>query len=183
MTIVGQVFYRMGLAGIFALPLSTLMLLLDLFMKPSKFQSAEAPYLVFRDVHIITAILGEAMAIGAFTISMMYLWQHQNLKNKILDQITNKVPALDKLDKLLNLTLWLGMLFLTTALISGAYYTTRSAAQDGITLKVIWALSVWIWYMAILVLKNVLKKSTSYVAKLSLVGFFFLAISLFGVIF
>jgi ABC-type uncharacterized transport system permease subunit len=129
----------------------------------------------------MAAILGQALAIAAFSISLMYLWQHRNLKKKIISQISDKVPALDKLSRLLNYTLWLGLFFLTTALISGAYYSFLTKVAIGLEIKVLWAICVWAWYMAILVLKNVMKKPTKFVAKLSLIGFFILAVSLFGI--
>ncbi|MDB2447213.1 cytochrome c biogenesis protein [bacterium] len=182
MTLAGQLKFQMKLAGILTLPLSILLLLLDLFKAPSRFVSAEEPFIIFRDAHIVTAILGQAMAIGAFSTALMYLWQHRNLKKKLIDQISDKVPALDKLSRVLNATLWLGLIFLSIALISGAYYTSRSVISSGLEFKIIWAIGVWCWYMAILVVKNVFKKPTTFVSKLSLIGFFILAVSLFGIV-
>ena len=180
MTLLGHLVFQMKLSGIFTLPIASLLLLLDLF-SGEKIISTSAPYAGVRDIHIITAIIGQAMAIGAFAIALMYLWQHRNLKRKLLDQISDKVPALDRLSKLLNISLWIGLIFLTTALISGAYYTSHSEVATGLGLKVFWAIGVWLWYMAILVVKNVLKRPTTFVAKLSVAGFFILAISLFGI--
>lgn len=182
MTIIGQVFFQMKLAGIMTLPLSMLMLLLDLFNGPPNFvKPVESGAHLFRDIHIITANLGQAMAIGAFSISVMYLWQRKNLKEKVLNQVTDKVPALDRLSILLNRSIWLGLIFLTVALISGAFYVSRSIVAYGLEYKVLWAIGVWVWYLSILILKNVFNKPTHYVSKLCVIGFFILAISFFGV--
>ena len=180
MTLLGHLKFQMKLSGIFTLPIASMLLLLDLF-SGEKIVSTSTPYAAVRDVHILTAIMGQAMAIGAFAIALMYLWQHRNLKRKLLDQISDKVPALDRLSKLLNVSLWVGLIFLTTALISGAYYTSHTEVATGLKLKAFWAIGVWLWYMAILVVKNVLKRPTTFVAKLSVAGFFILAISLFGI--
>lgn len=182
MTLVGQIAFKISLAGIFTLPISTLLLLLDLFQSPARYIATYGSQSIYRNLHIMSAILGEAMAIGAFSISMLYLWQHKNLKHKTINHISNKLPALEKLSSLLDICLWAGMIFLSIALISGAFYSSQSLEHSGLTIKILWALAVWGWYMAILVIKNVLKKRPKFVAKLSLVGFFLLATSLFGII-
>lgn len=182
-TIIGHVKFDMKLSGILTLPISILVLLVDLFDGTSLEQVSRGPSVIFRDMHILTAILGQTAAIGAFVTSLMYLWQHRNLKKKNFDLISNQVPALDRLSSVLNLTLWLGLTLFSVALISGAYYSARSDLTMGLGPKVIWAISVWSWYLAILIVRNVFKKSEILAARLSLFGFFILALSLFGILF
>lgn len=182
MTVAAHLTLDLKLFGVLTMPLSMLLLLVDLFRTPAATTGVMEPLLLFKNFHIMAAIFGQASVIAAFSISLMYLWQYRNLKKKLISQLSDRVPALDKLSRLLNVTLWVGLVFLTVALISGAYYSSMTKITAGLELKVIWAICVWAWYTAILVLKNVLKKPPKLIAKLSLVGFFILAVSLFGII-
>lgn len=140
------------------------------------------PYL---SCHIAGAIAGEILAVIAAGFAIFYLGQHRLLKEKRFAHLIRKVPALDLLDDCLIVALSAGFLFLSIALISGAIFLLNSNAEDFSkwTLKLIWALSIWFWYLAALFSRIVLHVSAKKLAQMSLLGFCFLVASYFGFIF
>jgi ABC-type uncharacterized transport system permease subunit len=100
----------------------------------------------------------------------------------MLDQLPDNIPAIDKLGGLLGKSLWSGFVFLTLGLLSGALYTQLNGAMQQLHLefKVIWAICVWIWYLATLLAKNIFNRPSKRIAQMSLAGFLLLAISYFG---
>jgi ABC-type uncharacterized transport system permease subunit len=171
--------------GAFTAPLATLTLLFQFFAAPIPAPSGSAGGSILIYAHIVTAILGQTFAIGACAVSVLYLWQRNALKKRQLDQIPAQVPAMDKLDKLLIRFVWVGFSFITLSLISGAVFVQSNSFPGIASLqaKIIWAVAVWIWYLAILISKNVLNHPGRRVAQMSLVGFFLLATSYFGMAF
>lgn len=183
MTVFGYFKFGMKNSGLLTLPVAILVLLGEVFSSTGAALPVDESLTSYRNIHILAAILGECMAIGAFATSLTYLWQHRNLKKKNMPLVSSEVPALDKLSSILDLSLWLGLGFLTVALISGAYFYLHSLTKEGFAAKIVWAICVWLWYLIILVLRHVLRKSPILTARLSLVGFFILATSLFGILF
>ncbi len=182
----GHLQFNLRLIGAFVAPLATLILLMQFFVSPvgaasgGSTESASAPWLI--GVHVAMAILGEAFAIIACAVSVLYLWQQNLLKKKLLDQLTQNLPAIDKLDRMLRQSLWTGFIFLTLGLLSGAMYTQFYAAPKELALssKVIWATFVWVWYLMTLLAKNVFNRPSKRIAQLCLGGFLLLATSYFG---
>ncbi len=108
--------------------------------------------------------------------------QQRALKRKNFDQILSSSPSLLKLESMLNLTLWWGFLLITGALVSGAFFTQMFASQqEGIILKSIWALAVWIWYLATLVGRHVQRRPARQTAIMCFFGFLLLLTTFFGI--
>lgn len=139
----------------------------------------------FLTCHIAGAIAGEGLAVVAAIIAVLYLVQNRFLKEKRFFHLLNKVPALDVLDKTLIIALAAGFLFLSIALISGAIFLLHGNAENlsKFTVKLIWALSVWIWYFAAIFSRTLLHFSTKKLAQMSLIGFCLLVGAYFGFIF
>ena len=98
--------------------------------------------------------------------------------------------ALDKLESFLGVSLVLGFSFITISLVSGAFVGQNPVSQmqgsdvaNGLVLKIVWAISVWIWYLLILVAKNILLKPAKRISQMSLIGFFLLTCTAFGQLF
>lgn len=181
----GHLQFNMKLIGAFVSPLATLILLMQLFTArgnaPVGGPGTEMSWLI--TTHVALAILGEAFAIIACAVSVLYLWQQNLLKKKLLDQLTQNLPAIDRLDKMLRLSLWTGFIFITLGLLSGALYTQMYTLPPELNLdsKVIWATLVWIWYLLILLARNVFNRPSKRIAQMSLAGFLLLAVSYFGI--
>jgi ABC-type uncharacterized transport system permease subunit len=165
-----------------SVPLVTLVLAVHLIRDISRNPSSVSNYLV---CHIAGAVSGELLAIVAAIIAMLYLGQHRVLKTKHFVDLRSKVPALDLLDEFLIIALGAGFLFLSIALLSGAIFLFQSDSSEmhKWNVKLIWALTVWIWYLLALVLRLVLQVPTKRVAQMSLLGFCFLVVTYFGFLF
>ncbi len=92
------------------------------------------------------------------------------------------MPAIDKTAKLLTSQLWAGFIFLTIGLLTGAVYVrSQSTALDVVSpFKVVWAISVWIWYLVTLSVRNFARASSKRVAQMALLGVVILAATYFG---
>ena len=174
---------KIEMMGIFVAPIATLILLFLAFTySPSSLHtSSESPHLLAK-IHIGISILGQSFAITGFAIATMYLFQQRALKKKQLNFITKATPPLDKLEQSLMFSLWLGFIFLTLGLITGAIYLMflSKSALPNVLMKIVWACSVWIWYLCILLAKNVFSQPGSVVAKMSVGGFILLLVTFFG---
>ena len=140
----------------------------------------------FLAFHVAGAVMGQIVAVCASLVAILFLWQQRLLKKKMLNLLTSRVPPQDILENLLVVCLWSGFLFLTSALLSGALYLWN---LNGIILlpeykqKIVWAVTVWIWYLAALFFRNALKIPMKRVAQMSLMGFMLLAVTFFGLAF
>lgn len=181
----GHLQFNLKLIGAFVSPLSTLILLMQMFTSGGNAQGgaagAETSWLIA--THVALAIMGEAFAIIACAVSVLYLWQQNLLKKKLLDQLTQNLPAIDRLDKMLRISLWTGFIFLTLGLLSGALYTQLYTlpAELRLSPKVVWAVLVWVWYLLTLLARNVFNRPSKRIAQMSLAGFLLLAVSYFGI--
>lgn len=184
MAIHGHLQFGLKLVGPFVAPLATLILLVQFLFAPLKSGvSPDALPTYLGIAHILSSIVGQAFAIMACAISILYLWQQSLLKKKRLDQIPQSIPAIDQLSKYLVLSLWVGFLFITTGLMTGALYFQRLEKVPGDSdyiLKVAWAILVWLWYLATLVALNIFHRPHKKIAQMALGGFVLLAISYFG---
>lgn len=182
----GHLQFKMKPIGAFVAPLATLILLMKAFVAPPATtfppELAGGDMSLLGKVHVGSAVLGQAFAIIACAVSLVYLWQQNLLKKKLLDQLPAGVPAMDRLSRLLMLALWSGFILITLGLVSGAIFiqVTPVAPELRLGAKVMWAVVVWIWYLATLLARNVLGKPMKRIAQMSLAGFLILALTYFG---
>lgn len=179
----GHLQFKMKLIGALVAPLATFILLMQFFVAPPKISmTTTSPDMVLVTIHISMAIIGQAFAIIACAVSVMYLWQQNLLKKKLLTQLSGGVPAIDRLERLLMWALWTGFIFITLGLLSGAMFTQLYdlPADMRVGSKVIWATFVWGWYLSTLLARNVFNRSSKRVAQMSLAGFLFLSMTYFG---
>ena len=80
------------------------------------------------------------------------------------------------------MSLWCGFLFITLGLLSGALYAQLNPTTLGLNVpaKVIWAVLVWVWYLATLLARNVFNRPSKRIAQMSLGGFMLLLFTYFG---
>jgi ABC-type uncharacterized transport system permease subunit len=179
----GHIQFKMKLIGALVAPLATFILLMQFFVAPPKIMvTNDAPDRILVLAHVTMAIIGQAFAIIACAVSVLYLWQQNLLKKKLLTQLSGGLPAIDRLERLLMRALWTGFIFITLGLLSGAVMTQsyNMPAEMSLGFKVIWATFVWVWYLATLLARNVFNRSSKRVAQMSLAGFLFLSMTYFG---
>jgi len=167
-------------------PLGMLILLVRFFAAPAP-HIHPSPWLT--GFHVTMALAGQAMAITACVLSALYLWQHRALKQRRILELASRVPSLERLDECLRFALVTGFITLTLSLITGALFMT--ALPPGISAgmllalraKILWAISVWSWYLATLVARNILRSPVRIVARMSVGGFVLMSLAWFGLIF
>ncbi len=174
------------LAAAMLAPLGMLVLLVRFFAAPVP-QIAPNKWLI--GFHVSMALAGQVMAIAACVLSVLYLWQHNALKRRKMHELRPDVPALDRLDQWLKIALISGFVMLTCSLVTGALFVTGLPAGINATTlialraKILWAVAVWSWYLAILVARNILRSPARIIARMSVVGFALMALAWFGLIF
>lgn len=178
-TLVSHFRYRAHNMGAFTAPLATLFLLLRSFAWQGPTTASPAPdYLVA--AHVSLALAGAAFAIVACAVSCMFLWQQRALKQKNLGQLRSGFPALDRLQQVLEMSLWIGLICLTLGLISGALVRQYYSQTAGLEIKIVWALIVWAWYLITIICRNLFRWPVRRLAQMSLTGFALLSVMLFG---
>ncbi len=181
-TVIGKSIFDFRMIGAFVAPLSTIILLAQfLFVAPHGPAQTEGPSALMY-AHIVTSVLGEAFAIIACVIAVLYLMQQRAMKSKQLDLLQATQMPISKLSKALQTSLWAGFVLLTSGLIMGAVYTQFFMVGDRESLmgKIIWAFGVWLWYLATLVGKNLMNLPAKKLAWMTIIGFALMALGLFG---
>jgi ABC-type uncharacterized transport system permease subunit len=182
-TILAYFVFDMRILGAFVAPVATLILFIQFFTikapLPSHTSVAPDAFIMF---HIAAAVIGEAFAICACAVAVLYLLQQRVIKTKQLNLLTALAPSLDKLDLAMFVCLWAGFAFLTVGLVTGAASAMlfKGGSRGGLEWKILWAMAVWGWYLAILLAKNIYAFHGRRIARMSLVGFVILAVSFFG---
>lgn len=136
--------------------------------------------------HLAAAILGQGFALGACIVAALYLWQRRALKARLLNQLATRIPALDQMENILVACLWTGFLCLSTALVSG--WLVLFPFNSGLLWwnyfeKLVWAISVWMWYCLALVGRILVRLSGKRLAQMSVGGFVLLSFAFFGFLF
>ncbi len=187
LSILGWFIWRLELIGTFTAPIVSLALLVDSYfghLNQVQNQLSVSKSLVLK-IHIASALVGQAFAAAACGISLLLLWQERKLKSRDLISVPKSFPAMHTLDKVLRYTLWVGFSFITVGLLTGAVIVRDLDAQNHLALgsKSLWAILVWGWYLAILVLAQILSYRPHKIARMSLIGFLLMALTWFGMAF
>lgn len=134
----------------------------------------------FRTIHIVAAIVSQCFTFSASIAAMLYLWQQRMIKIKNIEAAESSLPALSTLENWLIGHTWSGQTLLFLAIITGII-DNWYAGSGLISLKLIWAVGVWIWYICIFVMYLQSRVHVKRIAQMVLVGFVFLVVSFFGI--
>ena len=182
-TLLAQMLFKIQSAGTFIAPIITLITIIHLLTAaPHHAAPEEGPQglLIF---HIYSSVTGQAFAILAMAIAILFLVQQRAMKKKQLHRLLGSTLSLSALEKSLMACIWTGFIFLTTGLVLGAIFTQFYSVTDReFTSKVVWALVVWTWYLLTLLSKNVFKLPAKKIAMMTFVGFGIMAIGFFGLL-
>jgi cytochrome c-type biogenesis protein CcsB len=144
--------FRMAVIGAYAAPAVTVAMIVSTAMAtqgrivlPAPLQSVWLP------IHVSLAIVGYAMFILAASVSLVYLAYESRLKAKRFKPDTEKMPSLEKLDRLnYSLLVW-GFLMLSAAIITGAIWADATWGHFwSWEPKESWSLVIWILYAGLL---------------------------------
>ncbi|MBC62416.1 MAG: hypothetical protein CMP11_08160 [Zetaproteobacteria bacterium] len=123
--------------------------------------------------HIYTAFTSHISALFAMILSFFFLSQHYLLKNKKSIILENSFPSLEVLRKSLFFSLFFGFILLSLSLISGFFFVYQdSSLFEKVPGKIIWAIFLWLWYIAALLLYKWLYTSRKILSVMTFVGFF-----------
>jgi ABC-type uncharacterized transport system permease subunit len=181
LTLFGHFRFKVKTVGAFIAPLATLILLIQFYVTAADSAQDIIGYpKKFLTAHVVLAVLGQSFAICACGVSGVYLRQQRSLKLKILDDL-GSTPALDRLEWILKASLWAGFIFITSSLLSGALYSQYWGSASGHWIKLIWSITVWLWYLITLICRMVFGIPMRVVARLTFGGFLLLTTTFFGI--
>jgi ABC-type transport system involved in cytochrome c biogenesis permease subunit len=111
------------------------------FIRPQNLQSW------ITAVHLVLAIVGEALFIIASCAGIMFVMQNRMLKHKKLSRTSRLLPSLSDLDRINHICLLWGFPVLSVGIIAGAVFAQLSWQSGWLTdPKVIWTFAGWIIY-------------------------------------
>jgi cytochrome c-type biogenesis protein CcsB len=179
--LVMEVRFKIAALGSFMLPLN-IILMLPAFLLSSEIKELN-PVLKsgWLGVHTSLAVLGDAAFAFAFVVSIMYLIQERQLKNKHLGAIFHRLPSLDIMDTLGYKALTLGWPLFTLGMITGSIWANSAwGSYWSWDPKEAWSLITWVIYLILLHLRTIGWRGRK-MAFLSIVGFAFVLVSFFVV--
>jgi len=120
--------YRIEVLGAFIVPW-TLIFFLSAGLRSAKVSAPAEVHSLVLPVHIAANILG-VVAFGlGFAAALAYLIQESRLRHKRLDGVTQRLPALDVLDRLSFRAVLLGFPLFTIGIASGTLWALRLSPQ------------------------------------------------------
>jgi len=110
--------------GFFLLPGVLLLFLLSFFL-PSHITSPFGSYIknIWFPIHAFSGLISHGFLLFGVITSLMYLLQEREIKKKRLGIFFKKLPPLEYLDRATEKCLYLGFIFLSIAIISGAIWS------------------------------------------------------------
>lgn len=112
--------YRIDVVGAFVAPLALT------FLLASRFVAATEPAQRYRStilpLHVTANLLGYALFSLAFAAAIAYLLQEKRLKEKRIEGLFRRLPALDALDRAEHRFLLAGFPLLTIGILTGTYW-------------------------------------------------------------
>jgi cytochrome c-type biogenesis protein CcsB len=132
-------------------------------------------------IHTSLAVMGDSAFAFAFIVSLMYLIQERQLKQKHLGAIFHRLPPLDVMDTITYRALTIGWLFFTLGMITGSVWAEIAwGTYWSWDPKETWSLIVWLVYMVFLHLRTIGWRGRK-MAYLSIAGFVLVLVSFFVV--
>jgi ABC-type uncharacterized transport system permease subunit len=182
-TVISWFVWKLELVGAFTAPVIAITLLSSIFFAPTRVRNGNINGISLQ-IHIFSAVIGQTFAILSCGLSLLFLWLDKKLKSKELNDLPARFPAFTTLTKALTITLWIGFTFITISLLTGAVFALNGQLENipNMYPKILWAILVWVWYLCILVLKEIRGYRPQKVARMSLIGFVLMALSWFGLL-
>jgi len=176
--------FRMVLIGAYAAPAAAIALGVSFAMTTDRRLVLPAPLQsVWLPIHVSLAIVGYAMFILAASVSLVYLACESRLKAKRpLTGAGDRIPSLEKLDRInYSLLVW-GFVMLSAAIVTGAIWADATWGHFwSWEPKESWSLVIWILYAALLESRLTVGWRGRRAAALTIVVFAVLVSSLVGV--
>lgn len=143
--------FHIKILGIFAAPLSTLVVLIASRLPSVPYQAKTVFTSVWLIFHIITVFIGEAAFALACGLGLFYLIQERAIKAKMQGFFFRRLPSLERIDNTGYACVVVGFTMLTMGLATGLVYANlvwgRFWSWDP---KEVWSGITWLLYAALL---------------------------------
>jgi cytochrome c-type biogenesis protein CcsB len=134
-------------------------------------------------VHVLLALLGDAVFAIASAASVLYLVQERRLKRHSGRGVLHGLPSLERLDSLSHSCLKWGLILLTLGMVTGIVWAHESAWNTTWMAdpKVLFTTVVWVLYVVLLQGRMTAGWQGHWAAQLTIMGFAVIVVSFFGV--
>ncbi|WP_022855192.1 cytochrome C assembly family protein [Thermodesulfobacterium thermophilum] len=159
--------------GFFILPWVIGCLLLSLFFSSGKV-SPFSPYFynLWFPIHGFSGLISHAFLLFGLTTSIMYILQEREIKKKSLGLFYKKLPPLEYLDRASEISLYLGFLFLSISIITGAVWSNFVFGDYWRwSSKEVFSLVLWLLYAVLIHQRVVIGWRGKRSAKMFILGF------------
>ncbi|MGS2716718.1 cytochrome C assembly family protein [Eionea flava] len=168
---------------IFLLPLSIVVIASILFIESMSASAQNSTsYLqlsVGMGLHVLLSIAAYSLLFAAVLQALLVSWQDHHLKNRQLSGIAQYLPPLQTMESLLFKFVWVGVVLLTIALISGIYYIDNIFEQH-LAHKTLLSLIAWAVFALLLYGRVTRGWRGNYAVRWVLGGFCVLMLAYFG---
>ncbi len=174
--------YRVGLLGSFIMPVVFILMLSSSVLPRAIKPLSPVLQSYWFGIHTVLAFTGDAAFALAFGIGIMYLVQEHQVKSKHLGGLFQRLPSLQMLDEINYRLITTGWMLLTLAIITGVIWAESAWGRywrwDP---KEVWSLITWFIYAAVLHVRLIAGWRGRRAAILSVIGFFVVLFTFFGV--
>ena len=133
-------------------------------------------------VHVLLAILGDALFAIAFSASLLYLVQERRLKGRRGRGTFRHLPSLEALDRVSHRCLVWGLVLLTLGIVTGIVWAHEAWGQPWLLdPKLIFTAAIWALYMVLLQGRMTAGWRGRWAAQLTVAGFAVVVLSFIGV--
>jgi cytochrome c-type biogenesis protein CcsB len=170
--------------GVFIMPLVFIIMLFAMF----SYKTLGPVPVVLRSpwigIHAGFCFISYSCFLFAFCFAVMYVWQEANLKSKNFEGFLFRLPSLSVLDSLQYRSVTIGFIGLTAGIITGSFWASRAwGSYWRWDPKQIWALVMWLVYIAYLHCRFIRGWRGKKSAYLAIAGFLVMLFTYFGVSF
>jgi cytochrome c-type biogenesis protein CcsB len=136
---------------------------------------------VWLPVHVLLAVLGDALFALAFAASLLYLVQERRLKARRGRGTFRSLPSLETLDRVSHRCLVWGLVLLTLGIATGIVWAHEAWTKPWTTdVKLLTTLAIWALYVVLLQGRMTAGWRGRRAAQLTIAGFAVVVISLVG---
>jgi ABC-type uncharacterized transport system permease subunit len=146
--------FRIDVVGVFVAPLALTFLLASQIVSGGGFESSGRVRGVVLPFHVAANLLGVALFTLAFASAVAYLVQETRLKQKKLEGVFQRLPALDALDRAEHRFLLAGFPLLTIGILTGTLWAQSvEAGSSADVARAAFGYLSWVFFAGVLLLR------------------------------